>query len=309
MVEYRGGGTPPGRYYRKPRGRLSLSFVLLVSFAILILGKVGHPVMERARLTISEILAPISQGMRAPFDWAGAASEWLGQVLDLYDENGRLRTENANLLKWQEVAGRLDIENRRLREALAAESVAVETLVTARVISVQGGPYVRSVLINQGQADGLQEGLAVITAGGVVGRIIIVGPTASRVLLLTDLNSRIPVAVERSGQNGIAIGQNSQFLGLGFLPVDMDIRVGDRVLTSGDGGIFPPDLPLGEVILIDGEKVSLRPLADLRRLDFVRVLDYDVQVLEPNPSSQSERPPEISPEPQPAPESQPAEDQ
>ena len=121
----------------------------------------------------------------------------------------------------------------------------------------------------------------VTTRKGVVGRVLMVGAAASRVLLITDFNSRVPVRVERTGQNGVAVGRNSQLLSLQFLPVDMDVVVGDRILTSGDGGVFPPDLPFGEVVAVADAAVDIRTLADLENLDFVRILKFDPRTMEP----------------------------
>lgn len=282
MINYRGGGTgSSGGYYRQPRSRVSLSIATIFSLAILFLGKIGNPVVEHARIAATDFLVPIAEAIVAPVSWSEGFSTWVGSVVDIFDENTRLREENARLMEWRSIAEGLDIENARLRGALKAPLQVVDFLVTARVIAVQGGPYVRTVLIDAGADQGVTEGLPVITPEGIVGRIISVGRSASRVLLITDFNSRVPVIVERSSQNAIAVGSNSQLLELGFLPVDMDVQIGDRILSSGHGGVYPPDIPVGEIVAINGDSISLNPAAKLGSLDFVRVLDYDTRRREP----------------------------
>lgn len=267
--------------FDRPGRRLAVSLILLLSLALFILGKVEHPAIIKIRTGLQDMVTPVMAVLSVPVEWASDASDWFGGLVSIYDDNERLREDNLRLRDWKAIAERLDLENKRLREQLNAPESPVDTLITPRVVAVQGGPYVRSVLVNVGADYGVWDGLAVTTRDGVVGRVVIAGAVASRVLLITDFNSRVPVRVERTGQNGVAIGRNSQLLSLDFLPVDMDVVVGDRVLTSGDGGVFPPDLPFAEVVAVTGPAVDIRPFADLENLDFVRILKFDRRTMEP----------------------------
>ena len=268
--------------FDRPGRRFAVSLILLISLALFILGKVDHPAITKIRIGMQDIVTPVMAVLSVPVEWASDISDWFTGLTSIYDENERLREDNARLSDWKAIAERLDLENTRLREQLNAPESPVGTLVTPRVVAVQGGPYVRSVLVNAGADFGVRDGLAAMTRDGVVGRVVIAGAVAARVLLITDFNSRVPVRVERSGHNGVAIGRNSQLLSLDFLPVDMDVVVGDRLLTTGDGGVFPPDLPFGEVVAVTGTTVDLRPLADLEDLDFVRILQFDPRTMEPD---------------------------
>lgn len=268
--------------FDRPGRRLAVSLILLLSLALFILDKVEHPAVIKIRTGLQDIVTPVMAVLSVPVVWASDVSDWFGGLVNIYDDNERLREDNIRLRDWQAIAERLDLENKRLREQLNAPESPVDTLITPRVVAVQGGPYVRSVLVNVGADYGVWDGLAVTTRDGVVGRVVIAGAVASRILLITDFNSRVPVRIERSGQNGVAIGHNSQLLSLDFLPVDMDVTVGDRVLTSGDGGVFPPDLPFAEVVAVNGTAVEMRPFADLENLDFVRILKFDRRTMEPD---------------------------
>ncbi len=129
-------------------------------------------------------------------------------------------------------------------------------------------------IVSAGASDNVKYNLPVIDADGLVGRILHVGQWSSRVLLVTDLNSRIPVRLERTGDLAIAEGQNEAFLRLRFLPEEAQIVVGDRILTSGHGGVFPPDIPVARVSEIDNEYVYLEPVGLLEKLNYVRIIDY-----------------------------------
>jgi rod shape-determining protein MreC len=109
----------------------------------------------------------------------------------------------------------------------------------------------------------------------MVGRIISVGRRSSRMLLITDYNSKVPVTVERSGDHAILEGDNSAEPSLRFLPLNPSFQVGDLVLTSGDGGLMPAGLLIGRISAVDKRKVAVTPFADWSRLDYVSVLLYD----------------------------------
>jgi len=146
---------------------------------------------------------------------------------------------------------------------------------TVRIVADPGGPFVQTRLIDAGRDRGLEKGMAVVDAYGMVGRIVEVGERSARVLLITDFNSRIPVLVERSRDQAILEGRNGPLAELRFLPMSPSFAVGDRVLTSGRGGLLPPGLPVGEIVHVDERRVLVRPLVDWDRLDYVAVLESD----------------------------------
>jgi rod shape-determining protein MreC len=144
--------------------------------------------------------------------------------------------------------------------------------VTGQVLADSGSSFRQSVLINVGQRDGIREGWATMDGVGLVGRISGVGRRSSRVILLTDSNSRIPVTLRPSGQRALLSGDNSAYPVLDFLENPEALGIGDRVVSSGDGGVFPADILIGQMI-IDGQGRQRAILsADYQRLKFVRVL-------------------------------------
>jgi len=155
--------------------------------------------------------------------------------------------------------------------------------VTARVVADTGGAFYRSLLINAGARQFIRRGQAVIWQGGLVGRIAEVGERSSRVLLMTDINSRIPVVVESTGDRAILRGDNSSRPVLRFLPENSPISPGDRIVTSGHGGVYPPGLAVGSVAQASETLVTVQPFVVISQLNQAVILDYGVDGILPAP--------------------------
>ncbi|MEQ8247937.1 MAG: rod shape-determining protein MreC [Alphaproteobacteria bacterium] len=258
------------------------AFVLLVgsAFALMLLGRFDNAAVERARLGIVDAFTPILDVVSRPVSAANAVVRDIGELIELRTELARVKEENERLLQWQTVARRLEAENAAFRSLLSAKIETSSFLVAARVVADAGGPFVRTVLLNAGLRDGVAKGQAVVNAEGMVGRIAEVGERSSRVLLLSDLNSRVPVVNERSGQRGVLAGDNSEWPQLVFLPNQAQVQPGDPIVTSGHGGLLPPGLPIGVVASTGDGGVRVQPLVNWHRLEFVRVVRYDLPRLE-----------------------------
>ena len=267
--------------FTRSRKRIPYAVFLLLSLALIVLGRINHPVIDDINRALAFVVTPVIVAFDSASEALVNTVSWVQGLARLEGENAKLREQNSRLQQWRAEAERLANENRRLQELLNVRPTFVPTLVTARVLSVTGGAYARSVLVHAGSDDGVRAGLPVVDENGVVGRTIRVGVRASRVLLTTDVNSRIPVQTARSHQNAIAVGRNGDLLELLYLPPDPDIVVGDVLVTSGHGGIFPADLTMGTVASIEDGRVLVKPSANLEHLDFVRFLDYATAPLEP----------------------------
>lgn len=263
-------------------GRWTLVGLILLAFFLLVLGRIEHPAVARLQAGVADLASPLLDLLSRPVERVDAAWDYLAGLGALVSENERLRAENERLRQWQTTALRLERENLRLRELLDLPPLDLREVAAARVIGVAGGPFVRSVLINAGRLQGVAENHAVIDRDGLVGRVLTPGLRSARVLLVTDLNSRVPVRLQASGTPAIARGRNDTLLELAFLPPDVEIAVGDHVVTSGEGGVFPPDIPVGRVEEVASGAVTVRPVALLSRLDFVRVAAPPAEALEPS---------------------------
>jgi rod shape-determining protein MreC len=254
--------------------RLALPFLVVVSVGLIVLGKADILLVERFRADLNDALAPVFQVIAQPINMVASGVRRFEDHFTVYEENQKLREENARLLQWQEVAQRLETENEELRQMLHFEPQGVRGYITGRVIANSGGAFLRNVLIDVGERQGVERGQAALGGEGVAGRVTEVGSRAARVLLLTDLNSRVPVVVEDTRERAVLAGDNTSRPRLLYLPEKSAVQVGDRVVTAGSGGIFPPGLPVGAVSSIDGGVVRVEPEAELSHLDFVRIVDF-----------------------------------
>jgi rod shape-determining protein MreC len=194
----------------------------------------------------------------------------------------RLSQENATLMHWQMVARQLDNENRSLRNQLNFIPDPDASFITTRVIGDTGGAFVHSMLINAGSRDGVRKGQAVIAGEVLVGRIAEVGQRSARILLLTDINSHIPVMLEGARTKAVLTGDNSDRPRLNYLSSNTPAEPGDRVVSSGDGGVFPPGMPIGVVSSVQDGIVRVEPLVHRYELEYVTVVDYGLPGILPS---------------------------
>ncbi len=252
---------------------------------MIIVGKMDQAVFEPLRISLSDVAAPTLDALSRPI---AAASNLLNHaygLINLYQENARLEEENGRLLHWQQAALNLATENAQLRGLLKLVPESAVSYVTARVIANSGGAYVRNLMVNAGSDIGVARGQAAITGAGLVGRIVEVGTRTARILLVTDLNSRVPVIVERSRQRAILSGDNSERPLLQYLDPAGAVKIGDRIITSGEGGVFPPNLPVGVVATIDGEAPGVQLYVELSQVEYLRIVDYGLASGLPKPIS------------------------
>lgn len=252
--------------------RFAFIFLIFAAFAIMLLGKAETVVVQRVRSSVIDIVAPVMDGLSRPIATMSAGVERVGNFFDIYEENTRLREQNARLLEWQNAALGLAAENATFRRMLNYVPESGASFSAARVVGDSGGVFVRSVLINAGASAGVEKGDAVVNGEGLIGRVSEAGRQSGRVLLISDLNSRIPVVTEKSRVRAILAGDNSAQPKLVFLPPNARIASGDRIVTSGHGGIFPAGLPVGVVSSVTDGVVRILPFADFDRLEFVRII-------------------------------------
>jgi rod shape-determining protein MreC len=240
----------------------------------MLLGKADTVLVERARTMVTDAMAPVLELLSRPVDTVGDFVEQVQELADLRADNAELKRENERLRNWQVVAQRLEVENAALRDVTRLSAEPGMRFVTARVIGDPGGAFARSVLVNAGDRDGLAKSQAAITSDGLAGRVAEVGQRSARVLLLTDINSRVPVVVGAARDRAIMTGDNTNQPKLQFMAPDTEIRPGDRVVTSGRGGIFPPGLPVGVVVQVNESALRVQPYVDWAHMEYVRLVDY-----------------------------------
>jgi rod shape-determining protein MreC len=258
--------------YARPVRRLLVAVLVLFLVGLVVLWRIDNPRVERLRANIVDTFVPNMEWVMAPVTGIARIFEDFQSYARLFEQNQELRRELQQMRAWREAALQLEQENARLLDLNRVQLNPELTFVTGLVLADSGSPFRRSVLINVGARDGILDGWATMDGLGVVGRVSGVGERTSRVLLLTDSNSRIPVTIQPSGQQALLMGDNSQAPLLDFIDAPEDVSAGDRIVTSGDGGLFPPGLLVGQVIETTDGRLRARLAADLVRLQFLRVM-------------------------------------
>jgi rod shape-determining protein MreC len=254
--------------------RLAVGVCVAGALALFALWRIDSPRVERLRMAVVDALGPGLALTGAPIAELVALAEDWGRFGDLDRQNRELRREIERLRAWRDAAAELERENAQLR-ALNNVRLAPRTgYATGEIVADGRGPFAHSAVVNIGARDGVEDGAAAVDGEGLVGRVVGVGEQSARILLLTDFSSRLPVKILPSGRRAILAGDATAAPQLLFLATTEGVSIGDRVVTSGDGGVTPPDMPVGLVAAL-GERMARVSLAsDYSRLEFVRVLRW-----------------------------------
>ncbi len=224
----------------------------------------------------AELTAPALGTVSRPFHDLAVVIEDVAGIANLRAEIAALQQENARLKAWYQTAMMLETENKSLQELLNVKLDPRYSFVTARVITDPSSSFVHSIIVNAGENDAVQKGQAVLSGDGLVGRIVEVDKNVARVLLLNDMNARIPVMIAESRHKAIMTGTNRKQPVLNYLSGDVAIEAGARVVTSGDGGVLPPGLPVGVVKKGADERTYVDLFSDADRLMHVRIVNVPV---------------------------------
>jgi rod shape-determining protein MreC len=252
--------------------RIAHTLLVVFSFSLMFLGKADFSALRHARMGASDFIAPFVDLVSAPVRGVETMAQGIRTVASLRAENVRLQAENSMLKRWRRRAEILESENRQLRSVAGAVSPEKRRPLTARAVTAPGGAFAHTVLVANGSDAGIEVGNPVVTADGLVGLVVDVGKTYSRVLMISDINAQIPVILASSSWPGVAVGSNGTYLSLRFLPAEAAPKVGELVLTSGHGGVLPAGVPVGRVDLVRDGSVQVKPAVDLRHLSYVSIL-------------------------------------
>ncbi len=267
--------------FRQALARLTLPVLAVAAFSLMLLAKADTLLADRLRAALGDSLAPLYAAIATPAEILHAAAGNAARALTVMQDNTELREENEKLRKWQTIALALDAENAALKAQLHFVPDTAPRFVTARVVADTGGIYTRSMLVAIGPNRFVAKGQIVLDQSGLVGRVTELGTRSARILLITDLNSRVPVELATSHVHAIMVGDNSDRPRLLFLPQGFHPQEGERIVTSGQARVFPRDLPVGTVQLGAGGAVEVLPEASLDQLDLVRIVDYGLSGLVP----------------------------
>lgn len=252
--------------------RIVLGGLIVLCLLLVAVWRIDNPRIERLRAQVVEAIVPRLEWALVPLTVMTRMAGDFQSYSRLYEQNQQLRRELQQMRSWREAAIQLEQENARLLELNNVRLDPELTFVTGTVLADSGTTFRRSVLLNLGSQDDVRDGLAAMDGIGLVGRIAGVGESTSRVLLLSDSASLVPVTVQPSGQRALLVGDNSVAPLLEFVENPDQVRPGDRVVSSGDDGLFASGLLVGQVALDRDGRFRVRLAADYGRLEYLRVL-------------------------------------
>jgi rod shape-determining protein MreC len=262
---------------RHKRSITTALFLLLafLTYALNLRNKEHANPVERGVMSLT---APLAQGSSALNGMAGNIWSNYLDLLDVRRENLALRASVKRLNERIVAGNEAAVANARLKALLDLKGTLEAPSVAVSVIGEDSSAWFKTLVVDRGSSDGLLEGMPVLAAGGVVGRLVKVAPNSSRVLLLTDHASAIAALVQRSRARGVVRGAGGGSCSMEFTVKDEDVKVGDTVITSGIGGVFPKGLPIGEVTMVKkGEygvfqTIEVRPVVNIAKLEEMLVL-------------------------------------
>ncbi len=259
---------------RSPLALRAVAGVLvLCSLALIFMARSQHPLIPKLNAALLDITTPVVEWVTAPISGARSFIHDKKNLLNAFEENKKLRTENDVLRRWQSVAQTLKAENDALRSLAGYHPVETARYVTARVVGQGTGGYGSTLLLNIGTADGIRELQPVIDAYGMIGRVTNVGEHSARVLLISDALSRIPVVSASARVHAILAGTGDELMQLTFLgDVPTSVAVGEQIVTTEEGGLIPGGIVIGTVFRRDAKGLAVKPLRPLTQNEYVRVV-------------------------------------
>jgi len=265
---------------RKLIQRFAIVFLFFAAFLMMLFSKNDNVFLEKTSTTAGEAVAPLVNILVAPAKVLASGYNYLRSLRKIDEENRNLREENRQLIIAGAQTRALEIENSILSQMLNYVTPPGASFITAKVVAVTGDVFSHSVVVYIGENTKVQKGQVAVSDKGVIGRVESVSRNYAKIFLINDINSKIPVIIERNRVRAILTGQNTPLPKMQFMPLDAEPQIGDVVVTSGIGGVFPAGLPVGKIVRIDDNDIRVKPFNDLSRIEYVQIVDYHLPLLE-----------------------------
>lgn len=256
-----------------------LTSALLLSFLLMTL-QVRHEswVVAFTRQAVLFIVSPFIK--ITALTVRGVANTWWDYVdlRNVREENKHLRREGATLQRRIDQLEEQALETQRLQRLLAVRQTSQAEFLAARVVGKDATNWFKTILLDRGSQEGVRRNLPVLAPDGLVGRVVEVTPTSAKVQLLTDPVSAVGALIQRTRVTGIVTGNLGAGARVRYLPLMADVVVGDEMVTSGMGGVFPKGIPIGRISALERrsgalfQEATIRPAVDLARLEEVLIL-------------------------------------
>lgn len=254
------------------KSAIAVLFVLV--FVFMLLNKTNNALIEKTSTTAEEIVTPITEILVMPASMLLNGYDYLRSLRKIDLENQALREENHKLIIANAKNRALEVENKILSDMLNYVVPPKADFITAKVVAQEGTAFAHSLTVYVGENNHVEKGQVAISDKGVVGRVEDVGSRYVKIALINNINSKISVMIENSRVRGMMVGQNDIWPEMVFLPLDAELKVGDKVITSGIGGVFPVGLPVGKIASVSKSGAKIEPANNLSRLEYVMIVDY-----------------------------------
>ncbi len=255
---------------RGNKQRFSLFFLIITSILLLVLGKFNFSAVKFLKVSINEIVYRSSFIVSVPENYIKNSYINIKDHFSYYEEYLELKKQNKKFKSDIQKNDFIILENQRLKKIID-DYLVVSSEIVAKVLIDKQSPFLRSIIINKGSKDNIKLGMAVLDDEYLVGKVIEVNYTTSRVLLLSDLNSKIPVSIEPEGYQSILSGSGKDDGEIQYSKEETKLNVGDIVYTSGSGALFKSGIPIGKI----KDNTNVNFFSDFTQLKFVKVLNYE----------------------------------
>lgn len=254
--------------------KFAIVLLFFTAFVMMLFNKTDSFLIDKTSSVATNIFSPLVEVLAVPAKLVSGALNYVYDFRNIREENRKLREENRELVIRSSRAASLEIENRLLGNLLNYIPPPQATFFTAKVTAEESNTFSHTLIIYTNGNENIRKGQVVLSDSGVIGRVEKVGSVYSKILLATDINSNIPVMVEKSRVRGILSGDNTSLPKLVFTPLEADLSIGDKIVTSGVAGIFPAGLPVGKIVSTQKNDIKVKIFSNLDRIEYVRIIDY-----------------------------------
>ena len=264
-------------YVLKVLKNFIMTGLFIIALLLIMVHKVDLSIVSGVSKGIFYITAPLIRVITLPAAGISYSYKKLYEVINVYDENTRLKKQNEELFMLKDKLRAIQAENKSLKDLLHHIDIPNTKSYTAKIIAENGNAFSNSYIVYLGDyADNIKTGYAVVDKNGLIGRVDLISGKYARVTLITDISSKIPVISQKSRERGILVGNNTKELTLIFTPLLAELHKGDLLVTSGVGGGLPADIPIARIKKVDVDKITAVPLFNPTKTELIKIIAYDV---------------------------------
>lgn len=258
--------------------KFALVILFLMALLLMLLNKNQKDVVGNVTSAGTGVVATVVDVLVFPAKLCSKAYDFFYEIGTVKKRNTELEVENKKLKLLKDKYEALEVENKLLTDLLNFATLPDTQYVSAKVVAEESDAFAQSIVAYVGKHD-VKKGDVVLSDKGVVGRIDAVKSSYAKIITLADINSKVPVMIEKNRVRGILSGNNTPFPKLTFVPLDAEISVGDKIVTSGVSGVFPAGLPVGQVVSVSKKEIKVKTFALLEKLEYVRIVKYGIDGL------------------------------